>query len=166
MGNAIHKITSVDFPTDGTSLSVTLDGSNNYYYIIRNLAASQTGTVEWRFLVGGSEVSNGTYDSYMRIGSNGSDFVDAHNTDETSVKLFHNANNTNQDNNAWGWIYAANESNATYFTCKGVGSQGSTVYNTLVGGRLNENNVVNGIKIFTSGATNFGQGKLIVYGMA
>ena len=166
MANRIHKISATDLPTDGSSLSVTLDGSNNYYFILRNVAAASTGTLEMRLNVGGSPVTNSTYDSYMRVGTNSTTFVDEHNTDESSVKLQYNALNTNSDNNFWGWIFAANEADATYFVVKGTGSQGSTLYNTLVGGRLQEDSVVNGFQILTSGATNFGQGKLIVYGMA
>jgi hypothetical protein len=165
MANRIHKISATDFPTDGTSLSVTLDGSTNYYFIARNVAAANTGTLEMRLNVGGSPVTNSTYDSYMRVGTNSTNFVDEHNANEDSVKIQYNALNSNMDNNFWGLIYAANQSTPTYFTIKGTGTQGSTIYNTLVGGRLDENNVVNGFQIFTSGSTNFDQGKLIVYGL-
>lgn len=167
MANRIKKISATDFPNnDATSISATFSGFNNYYFIARNVAGMQTGTLEMRLNVGGSPVTNSTYDSYMRIGTSGSNFVDAHNTDESSVKMAHNALNENMDNNFWGWIFAANEADATYFVVKGTGSQGSTLYNTLVGGRLQEDSVVNGLQIFTSGATNLLQGKLIVYGMA
>ena len=165
MANRIHKISATDFPTDAASLSVTLDGSNNYYFIARNVAGNSTGTLEMRLNVAGSPITNSTYDSYMRVGTSSTNFVDEHNTDEASVKLQYNALNINSDNNFWGTIFSANESTATYFVVKGSGSQGSTLYNTLVGGRLNENSVVNGFQILTSGATNFAQGKLIVYGM-
>jgi len=166
MANVIHRISSTDFPTDASSLSVTFSGRSNYYFIARNVAAANTGTLEMRLNVGGSPVTNSTYDSYMRVGTSSTNFVDEHNTDESSVKIQYNALNLNSDNNFWGWIFSANEADATYFVVKGSGSQGSTLYNTLVGGRLNEDSIVNGLQILTSGGTNFGQGKLIVYGMA
>ena len=148
MANVIHRISSTDFPTDASSLSVTFSGRSNYYFIARNVAAENTGTLEMRLNVGGSPVTNSTYDSYMRVGTNSTNFVDEHNTDESSVKIQYNALNLNSDNNFWGWIFSANEADATYFVVKGSGSQGSTLYNTLVGGRLNEDSIVNGLTNF------------------
>tara|TARA_R100000479_G_scaffold83744_1_gene40558 strand:- start:104 stop:601 length:498 start_codon:yes stop_codon:yes gene_type:complete len=161
----IYKLDELDFPTGANSVSsMSLSGHTNYYIIISNFSAGG-GYLEMQLAEGSSVVSGSVYDEYMRVGTSSTNFVDTHATSETSVRLSYNLNASTTEQNTQIWIFGAGDVNTnTNFVYRSVAQLSTTIYNSMGGGRLQNNSVVNGFNLLNTTTDYFTDGKLVVYG--